>query len=309
MSRVLVPLDGSHLAESILPDARRLAGPDGELILVRDAGRFAGTRFGIPYEVKPVEELQEYLEEQACLLRAEGVRVSVHTLVRTDIPMAIDEAARIFGADLIACATHGRGPLGRLVHGGVAWRAVAHSTVPVLLRHAEAEVSRGPLATEARRIMVPLDGSTYAEKALGLAQQLALEWHAPLWLAQVIAELSAPPHVPTVRHDYSEYFDAGKLYLTQIAGRLSGEVHTYVIIGGVVEGLVSIAQEGSITDIVLASHGRTGLSRVILGSIADGLIHRLHLPIIVIPALATGHLEDHGAIEQTQTEAESVGVS
>ena len=309
MRRVLVPLDGTELATTIFPDACRLAGRNGTLILVLDANWLRYDKeTGTYADWSAVKEAGNYLHAQAAALREQGVRVEVHRILPHDIVWGIDAAAEVFHADMIACATHGRGPLGRLVHGGMAWRMVAHSPVPVLLRHPEDMPATGSSFAGPRRIMVPLDGSEYAEKALPLAQQRALEWHAPLWLVRVVRALavySMPySHVGAIQCDHDRHM--AEAYLEQIAHSLPGAVHTHVSIGGIVDNLVELAKSSSITDIILASHGRTGLSRVILGSVADELIHRLHCPILVIPALATGRLEGHD--EVVRKEVTPVGV-
>jgi nucleotide-binding universal stress UspA family protein len=304
MRRVLVPLDGSKLAETILPDAARLAGSNGELVLVHGPG-LQVQHAGLP-EVRswtPASSAQEYLDNLAEILRLGGMNVQVQTLTIGDLPRAIDEAASRFGADMIACATHGRGPLGRLAHGGVAWRAAAHSSVPVLLRHPEDQPQIHTMYEHPRRIMVPLDGSAYAEKALPLAEELALEWNAGIWPVQVIPDLlgyDAPYRAGTVPpYDAQEDERAAQAYLDRIASSLPGEVHATILLGRIVDRLVEMVDTATITDIVMASHGRTGLSRVILGSVADALIQHLHCPIIVIPALAAGHLEDHDQVVET----------
>jgi nucleotide-binding universal stress UspA family protein len=108
---------------------------------------------------------------------------------------------------------------------------------------------------------------------------------------QVVPALPpADPYVPFGRLDvdYSDDVRAAEEYLRGIAAHLPGEVHTLACAGGVIDTLVELAGTSSISHIVLASHGRTALPRVILGSVADMLIHRLHCPIVVIPALAAG---------------------
>jgi nucleotide-binding universal stress UspA family protein len=261
---------------------------------------------GIMYDRRALADNQEYLDKQAELLRGQGVKVQTKTLVFHDLALGIDEAARIFDADMIACSTHGRGSLGRLVHGGVAWRAVANSTVPVLLRHPEDRSPVRSLFAEPKRLMVPLDGSEYAEKALPLAQQLALEWSAPLWLVRIVPNLpvSAPPYIRTgaIQYDYTKDKQAAQTYLDQIADRLSSEIHTQVHVGGVVDRLMEISAISTAMHVVMASHGRTALSRVILGSVADTLVQRLHCPIIVIPAFASGHLTDHDEVAPADTD-------
>jgi nucleotide-binding universal stress UspA family protein len=294
MRRILIPLDGTELAASILPDAERYAGPDGELILIRDAGWGAFNPRTQFYGLWPaIEATDKYLEEQARTLSGRGVRVRAHRAVFFNPSAAVDEAAALMKVDMIACATHGRGPLGRFFHGNIAWKMLAGSPVPVLLRHP-------PVATQSshadgelpqRRILVPLDGSTFAESALPLARQLAEEWQAPIYLLQVVNE-TTPPSVPTegsntVPASVTDDPPLALAYLKQIAERMSGEVHADILLGTpAADRIVEFASANAISDVVLSSHGRTGLSRLIFGSVADGLIQRLHCPIVVVPAQA-----------------------
>ncbi len=302
MRRVLVPLDGSELSEAIIPDARRLAGTDGELILVREAsGRVLERDMLVDTSMSALENAETYLAHEADKLRAEGVTVRTRSFVLTDAASAIDEAVRIFKADVIAIATHGRRPLGRVLHGSTAWRALAHSPVPVLLRHVESGSPPVDDGGKKRRIMVPLDGSKYAEKALPLAQELALEWNAPLWLVQVVPQYAVTdtPYTPGdfVAQTPDEVVNEAQVYLERIAVAISAEAYAEAGFGSVPDTLVEYVDQFSITDLIMASHGRTGLSRVILGSVADEIIHRLHGPIIVVPALAAGRLEDHPLVD------------
>ena len=297
MKRVLVPLDGSRLATKILPDARRVAGSDGEIVLMHDINHPTYDSAERAYSTrKPADAAQAYLDAQAADLREDGAHVQVQTVVLNDVSLSIDEAARVFKADLIACATHGRGPVGRLVHGGVAWRALAHSAIPVMLRHFEddAPTDAGVLLGQ-RRILVPLDRSPLAETAIPLATELARAWHAPIFLIYVVPQVRASGNPYGYIYITPSTYEADKQeaqqYLDQIAEQQPVEVHTRVIVGGVIDSLVDAVEHLSITDIVMASHGRTGLPRVVMGSVADALVHRLTCPIIIIPALAARHIE------------------
>jgi nucleotide-binding universal stress UspA family protein len=290
MRRVLVPLDGSAMAASILPDARRLAREDGELILVQDVTGTLYDHLGYgDYSVEAEEAATTYLEAEAGLIRSDGVRVKVQTLGLIDRAMAIGEAARLYNADFIACATHGRSVLGRLVRGSVVWNMLALSTVPVLLRHPGGE--RTPASGAERRILVPLDGSELAEKALPFVRQLALEWNATLYLIRVVPEIPVQmsPFGPNtvdsgvIKADLNEADE----YLRGVAAGLPGTVHTGATSGGLVEVLIDAVRAYQITDIIMASHGRTGLSRVVLGSVTDALVQRLDLPILVVPSLVS----------------------
>lgn len=292
MRRVLVPLDGTPLAEAILPDARRMAGPGGEIVLINDAK--LAPYYGIAYaedQRRVITVTREYLHDVAKRLEADGVAVRAFPMVVGDAATAIDEAASIFEADMVAVATHGRSPLGRLFRGSVAWKALANSPVPVLLRHIDRDELTLHVPHE-NRILVPLDGSTLAERALPLAQELAKERGAEIWLTQVVYTMATPagkgvmPVSPTYYPEIEPKEREARAYLSEVAASLEGSVHTHVLLGAPVEDLVAAAETWLVSDIVIASHGRTGLSRVILGSVADALVHRLNVPIIVVPALA-----------------------
>ena len=156
--RALVPLDGSPVAETILPFILQIAGPlDMDIVLLRVVRPTPPTIIeGTKYmEIEDVEarrvEAEEYLAPVAAELRGKGVRVS--TRVRRGEPAEqIVSAAEHEGADLIAMSTHGRGGLGRLLFGSVAEAVLRHADIPVfLLRATEPEVAARSNATPGRR--------------------------------------------------------------------------------------------------------------------------------------------------------------
>jgi nucleotide-binding universal stress UspA family protein len=147
--RVLVPLDGSPTAETIIPFILAIAGPlDIEVVLLRVVEPIPptvleGTRH---VEVENIEQRQfdaeEYLAPIAVELRNKGVRVE--SRVRRGTPSdQIVAAARETGTDLIAMSTHGRGGLGRLLFGSVAQSVLRHVDIPVfLMRATESQVAK-----------------------------------------------------------------------------------------------------------------------------------------------------------------------
>jgi nucleotide-binding universal stress UspA family protein len=137
--RVLVPLDGSALAEAILPFVLQIAGPlDLEVILVRVMPHIMphaieDTRHFMADDVAArLEEAREYLGGVATDLHGRGVRVT--TDARHGDPVAeLVAAARETGADLIAMTTHGRSGIGRLLFGSVAEAVLRQAEIPVLM--------------------------------------------------------------------------------------------------------------------------------------------------------------------------------
>jgi len=145
--RALIPLDGSMVAESILPFILEVAGPlDMEVALLRvlvpvPPMTVEGTQVVIEDAGRLRAEAEEYLASIAAELRAKGVRVT--TAVRRGEPVAeILAGAREVDADLIAMTTHGRSGLSRLLFGSVAAAVLSHAEVPVfLMRQTAAQVA------------------------------------------------------------------------------------------------------------------------------------------------------------------------
>lgn len=147
-TRVLVPLDGSQLAEAILPFVEQVAGPlDAEVVLLRvieplyavELVASAGVVAPDTFALRDMHA-EHYLSDVECRLSTKGLRV------RTRVALGRPEeeilaAARATSADLIAMATHGRGGLGRLLFGSVAEAIVHAAAVPVLLFRTTAKAS------------------------------------------------------------------------------------------------------------------------------------------------------------------------
>jgi len=288
MRRVLVLLDGTERAASILPEAKLLAGEGGDLILISDSIGMARDRAVFDHsEGDPVSDALASLETQAEHIRLEGIAVETHAFAVNDPAHAIDVAARVYHADIVVCTTHGRGPVGRALHGGVVWRALAHSPVPLLIRNVEASSGYPSIFEPEPRILVPLDGSTLAERALPLAKELMQEWNASTWLVHVVSTYPVTGFSRTaidpnaVTSDHAR--DAAQRYLDEVAVGLDATTHQHVLFGAVTEHLVAAVRAWGITHVVMTSHGRTGLARVVLGSVADDLIQRLPCPIIIVP--------------------------
>lgn len=155
--RVVLPLDGSPVAEAVTPFIIEIAGPlDLEVVLLRVVQPMPpqvleGTRHVVVEDVEGRRvDAEEYLAPIAAELRSKGIRV--HTHVRRGEPAAeIVACAQEVDADLIAMSTHGRSGLGRLVFGSVAEAVLRHAHLPVfLMRTTEAEVARRAARTVLR---------------------------------------------------------------------------------------------------------------------------------------------------------------
>lgn len=152
LDRILVPLDGSPLAENALVAAQRLMDdhPDAKLMLLR-AAEATTLPGGDPIEdqVAVVREAQDYLDAMVARLRAGGVKDVEATVWYGPPAPAIVEAARVSKADVIVMSTHGRSGVGRLLLGSVAESVLRGTPTPILLVRAGVEVP--PQAEAAER--------------------------------------------------------------------------------------------------------------------------------------------------------------
>ena len=138
-------------------------------------------------------------------------------------------------------------------------------------------------------ILVPLDGSAFAEQALDVAAALALRSGVPLLLAYAHPPLDLPGDTGTLTANILEW-DAGRQeqmrsYLATVAGRLCRPglaVSIVVLEGDPVAAISREAASHSVNLIVMTTHGRTGLSRAWLGSVADGLVHHSDVPLLLV---------------------------
>lgn len=146
--RALVPLDGSMIAEAIVPFILEIAGPlDMEVALLRVVVPapplvIEGSTHAVVEDVQKLRaDAEEYLAPVATALRARGVRVTTHVRVG-DAVGEILAGARESEADLIAMTTHGRGGLGRLLFGSIAEAVLRQAEIPVfLMRQTKAQVA------------------------------------------------------------------------------------------------------------------------------------------------------------------------
>ena len=274
---VLVPLDGSPLAARALPYAKRL--------VARRGGRLVLAQVRLP--ALAFDASGSDVERVAAAFRAEGVRAS--SLTYAAPPAAVADMLRAAvvesRADLIVMSTHGRGGLRRTLFGSVADRLIRYADVPVLLIPPECHVSwqeRGP-----GLFLVPLDGSPLAETALSPAVTLARQLNAELMLVRAVS-----PALHTRYRDgklilscadFSEIEDAWR-YLSKQANESAAHgcpASIKVLVGSPATALTNAARTEGADLIAMTTHGRGGLGRLLLGSVADGVVRRSHVPILL----------------------------
>lgn len=309
-NRILVPLDGSDFAEHALPLALALAGEGTTLDLVSvvepvapslfiqdaDAGELGAALPAAEAYRDAAQDAREtamhrYLEAAAGRIRSHRGRIEMGIL--DGLPAtALDDRIQDTDPDLVVMTTHGRGGLSRAWLGSVADGLVRRCHRPVLLarpRGADAVVlDRAP---EIGTVLVPLDGSELAEAILPDVAELCSVTGAGCRLLSVVVPQFEPgsPYMPQAPALHRELLDEAEsrsgAYLERIARGLEDAgvaTATEVVVHMSPAGAVlETAREVSADLIAMATHGRTGLRRLVLGSVGDKVLRGADVPVML----------------------------
>ncbi len=295
--RFLVPLDGSRLAESVLPVVQQMASRfHAQVTLLHIVEKHPPTVIHGEPHLTSVAQAQAYLEEIATRLRSSAlpVEIHVHRDKEDDVARSIVQHSQEVNADLVIMCTHGHGGLRELLFGSNAQRALQLGTQSILLLFPREDGSAYPINLQ--RILVPLDGTAAHEPALPVAITIAHPFGAELHLVLVIptlATLSGEQAVsglllPTTMRailDLSQQ-DAAD-YLEQAVARCQAEgvvAQAEVLRGDIVPTVLALAERLNVDLIVLASHGRAGLDALLTGSVASRIAGRRIRPLLLVRA-------------------------
>lgn len=235
-------------------------------------------------------QVRNYLESRAARLRAAGLEVEVDVQIGPPAELIVD-IAEIERAMLIIMATHGYSGLRRWTVGSVTDKVVRHTRIPVFIVRSSKEIPTHPLAL--KRIMVPLDGSAFARKALPFAIDLATQAQAELLLLHALIPTSEiypgisllGPHMREQASVLANEQEKAAQMLRTLADELRPSniaISMVMHVGYPAEVIVEEATHRHADVIVMATHGYSGLQRCALGSIADKVFHATTTPLVLI---------------------------
>lgn len=276
---ILVPLDGSQLAEQALPLAASIAEAiPAKLTLLRVVPQFA-ILAADPMLYEEMNRLGE--EESLSYLRskAEDLNLKAPIDIVCEIGSAADaiiQFAEDHEVDLITMSSHGRSGLNRWVYGSVAERVLRQAPCATSIINARTVREQ---QLQSRKILVPLDGSPLAERALEPAQWLAEAMGADLHLLRVTSSAHQMLETASMREVFDEIeskeMQEAKAYLkSKCSDRVDSQLKIEIEVteGAVAEAILDYAANQQIEMIVMSSHGRTGLQRWVYGSVAEKVL-------------------------------------
>ncbi len=297
IQRILVPLDGSPLAEQALGQARALARAfDAEVILLGVQETIASQAPMDPIAWRLARaETRCYLERLAGSLRDQGLRAT--SLVAEGRPAdEILQTLRARSVDLIVLCSHGRGGRIRFLLGGTAQKVVFNAGVSVLVVRASLKPEEPAAPRDFGCILVALDGSQRAQWALCMAATIARVHHGELLLVHVVETRELEGKLPSAPEDQELARMLGErdrrsaeLYLAEMESLLATSglrVRTRLVEAPqVVPALEKVAAEEGSSLMVVSAHGSSGAAAWLYGSVAERLIVHGKLPLLVFQDL------------------------
>ena len=293
---ILLPLDGSKLAEAAIPAAASLAEMfNAPITLLHIIEKDAPQEVHRDHHITQTDEAYAYLDQVARREFPAGVKVSthVHTAPVKDVPASIVEHALTeFRPDLIVMCTHGRSGIRGLIYGSIAQKVVAHGLMPLLLIKPGNDI---PQAFRLEKILVPLDTGPVHDDSLPVTQRLAQAYNAGIHLVTVIPTFSTVAgeaaaassllpattsallelEVENAAEDLQAHLDE----LKQAGFQVTAEVAR----GDPVTAIVNTAEALHVDLIVLTTHRKAGAAAFWARSVAPNVARRARVPILLIP--------------------------
>lgn len=282
---LLVPLDGSPQSEQAVPIAVALARRSAAVVELVHVHPALALLSGAPVldprlDLDARREMRDRLDGVAERLRSSaGVHVTATVLDGATVPALVGYVEERH-PDLVVMTSHGRGGVSRLWLGSVAEALARVASAPVLVVRSDAARMPGSNEPVFRHVIVPLDGSPLAESVLDQVVGIATPGATAFTLVRII--VPAPPvtselgvislpdeDMARLKHEAGEYLEEVAADLRGLGAALTTRV---VVDASPAQAILAIAEEGEADLLALATHGRAGLARAILGSVADKLL-------------------------------------
>ena len=301
--RMLVPLDGSELAEVVLPYAKELAGRlDLDIVFLHVCSA---------HESESLAMHRAYVERAAEIARLQSREVQAKTGIQPGAKEVETRGEVVVGhpaeeivryadesdIDLILMTTHGRSGIRRWVMGSVADKVLRASRVPIWLVRAGIPEQIVHDKWPQRTILVPLDGSGLGESVLPHVEALAKQRGVEL-VDVVLLRVCEPPVIPSdypadmplsweehVKQITDHVKQVAEQYLAGVEKRLTDaglRVRSEVLMGKPADEIIDYADKDPFNLIVMATHGFSGLTRWEYGNVANKVLHGVSSPIFLV---------------------------
>ena len=294
-THILVPLDGSKLAEAALPPAASLAQTLGAPVtLLHLIEKDAPQEVHKDRHLTKADEANDYLQAVAQTAFPEKVKVEwhVHTAEIENVAASIVQHAEELNPDLIIMCSHGRSGMRDYLFGNIAQQVIGQSDMPVLLLKPTTAQSQ---TFQVRKIFLPLDDESIHDESLSIAKPLAKVYQAGLYLLTVIPTLGTLsnekaaagtllPATATAYLDIKE--ENAKEHLQEHLNELAQSgfnAEAEIARGDPAATISTVAERVAADLIILSTHRKAGAAAFWARSVAPNVARRTKIPLLLLP--------------------------
>lgn len=279
---ILVPLDGSPMAERALPYALALARRAAATVRIAHVHSLLDSVE--PWKLFHSDNLMDRERRQKevylqSIMRRMGRQVDqqITSIVIQSRDVGRSLCAAAAGISLVVIATHGRGPIGRLMHGSTSHTLLRELRCPLLVVRGNGSTVDWTDGAMPRRVLIPLDGTGFSEAVVDSAATIGRLTNAHFTLAH-FHDIERISIRSGLEDPYGYLREASKRFR-----KLLPKLGTEVVNSDqpVATSILSAAEELRVDMIALATHGRRGLARLVHGSIADSIVRRANTPVLL----------------------------
>lgn len=301
--RIILPLDGSKLAECVLPHLVAISRnyePDVQLIRVLEP-------FGVSARMRMIDpvdwqirkaEAESYLNNIAEQLKNVGLRISTHLYEGKSAEQTI-EVAHSWNADLILMSSHGQSGISPWNVSSVVQQVILHANRSLMIIRAYQPVVEDLASLSYHKILLPLDGSQRAELPLRLAESLARAHGSEILAVHVVRQPELPRRTSASQEDLllvNQLTERNRTealkYMEDLTSRMTMPAQMKLEVSpSVSRTLHQIADENDVDLTILSAHGYSGDTRWPFGSVALGFVVYGGTPLLILQDLPTDRIE------------------
>ncbi|WP_413163669.1 universal stress protein [Capilliphycus salinus ALCB114379] len=306
-STILVPLDGSERAETIIPYVEQLAQKQDVHVVftqvieptIRSAILNLEKEREVAYPLQNIDQVQHYLMGWKHQFKQRGLSADI-LLLRGVAVEGILQAVNFTNADLVAMTSQGKTGLARTLYGSVTSGVLNKIHCPLFV----VQSKQPEKLSQINQILIPLDCSYRAEKAIDHATTMAQLYEAKIILLHVVrtgyqttaigdldSEITEESVAKDIfnrlgKHQEVERIKQAREYLLNIRSELQEQdltVEVHLMYGRPIESIITLANDLNVDLVTMTNQGRTGLSQVLYGSVASGILNGSNRPLLIVP--------------------------
>jgi len=292
---ILVPLDGSKLAEAALPVAASLARTlDGSVTLLHVIESDAPEQVHSERHLTAPGEAESYLAETASRAFEAGIKVDwhVHTAAVNNVPASLVEHAEELKPDLMVMCSHGGGRIRDVFFGNIAQQVISRGVLPVMMIHPDKSTDE---PFQVKKILIPLDDTSKHDQSLPYARELAGHYQAEIYMLTVIPTLKTLPGEEAATGSLLPSTTKAMLNIEEETAKEHLQTHLEELSQTGFEAkaetargdpAATISETANRIDadlIILSTHRRAGLGAFWARSVTPMVARRSKIPLLLIP--------------------------